>query len=355
MPNLSELAQLVAGKIVSTDHASPADSIQITGVADLATATTKDISFYAKTRYLADLKATKAGAILVAQAQSQSRTQQIVCNNPYMGMAKIAAFLYPKKAITPGIHETACIHETAQVDAAAAIGPYVVIDAHAKIAKHVVIQAHCFIGENTFIHENTHIYPGVKILADTRIGKNCIIHAGVVIGSDGFGYVPNEHGVHQKVLQLGHVEIADDVEIGANTTIDRATYGVTRIGIDTKIDNLVQIGHNVQIGDHCIIVSQTGIAGSTRLGDHIVLGAQTGVAGHIDVKSRSLFGGRTGITSDIDESGVYSGMPAMPHKQALRVLVSQKDLPNLRRKVYELEKRLETLVNSPAPSLKKGK
>ena len=201
-----------------------------------------------------------------------------------------------------------------------------------------MVEPGCYIGNGVKIGRHCHLHAGTKILDSCLLGDRVIIQAGAVIGSDGFGYAPDSSGVRHKIPQVGIVELEDDVEIGANTTIDRATFGVTKIGRGTKIDNLVQIAHNVTTGENCVIVSQSGIAGSSSIGDRVILGARSGIVGHLKIGDDMVFAGRAGVTAAPEKPGIYSGTPAIPHKEWLKMVVTQPKLPELRRKIIKLEK-----------------
>ncbi|HIA01038.1 MAG TPA: UDP-3-O-(3-hydroxymyristoyl)glucosamine N-acyltransferase, partial [Myxococcales bacterium] len=229
------------------------------------------------------------------------------------------------ESIAPG----ALVHPTAQVGSGTQVEMGAIVQAGAQVGRDSFIAAGALVGRNASMGQQCCLHPGARLLHHCSIGNRVILHSGSVIGSDGFGYATDAEGNHHKIPQEGTVILEDDVEIGANTCIDRATFGATRIGLGTKIDNLVQIGHNVEIGAHSLIVSQAGIAGSTHLGAHVKVGAQAGIVGHLNINAAVTLTARAGATSDINEAGIYSCMPAIPHSRGRRVLASQKHLPDL--------------------------
>lgn len=244
-----------------------------------------------------------------------------------------------------GVHPAARIGVGAKIDPTASIGAFTVVAENATIRAGVVIHPLCYVGEDCEIGEGTVLYPRVVLVQGVKVGKRCILHPGVVLGADGFGYFwAGDH--HQKVPQVGNVELGDDVEIGANSTIDRATCGTTRIGNGTKIDNLVQLGHNCQVGNHVIIAGHTGISGSATFGDGVILGGQVAVRDHVTIASGAILAGRTGVMNDIDQPGTYWGTPAKPIGEEMKIQAVVGKLPELMRRIRALEKELETLKKS---------
>jgi UDP-3-O-[3-hydroxymyristoyl] glucosamine N-acyltransferase len=339
------LAALVHGTVHGTGHAAEhgdAD-LQLTDLADLHSAGPTELSFLTNPRYLDALRQTRAGAVLTAAPLECAPCTQIVCANPYLAMAQAAVALHPPETPPPGVAAGAMVSPTATVHATACIGPGAVVQDGAQVGAHSIVEALAFVGRHSVLGEGCHLHPGAKVLARCRLGNRVILHSGAVIGSDGFGYATDAQGHRHKIPQVGTVELGDDVELGANSTVDRATFGVTRIGARCKIDNLVQIAHNVQLGTDCVVVSQSGIAGSTHLGDRVVMGAQAGMAGHLQVASDTTFGGRTGVLATIASKGVYSGFPAVPHRQWLKAAAVQKNLVDLLARL----RRLEAHVSAP--------
>jgi UDP-3-O-[3-hydroxymyristoyl] glucosamine N-acyltransferase len=259
--------------------------------------------------------------------------------NARIAFAKVLPLFFPEPVFAPGIHSTAIVAAGAQVDRAAHIGPYCVLSDGVRIGARSVLQGGNYLGTNCVIEEEVILFPNVTLYPATEIGNRVRIHSGTVVGSDGFGYV-QDAGIHRKVPQIGYVIIRDDVEIGANVTIDRGALGPTVIGRGTKIDNLVQIGHNVTIGEHCLVVSQTGIAGSTKLGNYVVLAGQVGVAGHLKIGSHVSVAAQSGVMHNIPDGEKWLWSPAQPDRQAKRQMIALLQLPDLLRRFNELEKRL---------------
>jgi UDP-3-O-[3-hydroxymyristoyl] glucosamine N-acyltransferase len=241
-----------------------------------------------------------------------------------------------------GIHPRACVDPAAHLEPNVGVGAAAVIEAGARIGTGTTVGAGAYVGRNVAVGDNCLIHPGVRLLHGVRLGSRVIVHAGTVVGSDGFGFVPTGNG-HDKIPQIGDVVIEDDVEIGANCTIDRGTLGSTRIGRGVKIDNLVHIGHNVTIGENSVIVAQVGISGSTRVGRGVMLGGQAGVAGHVEVGDGARVGGQSGVTKSVDAGAVVSGYPAMDHDRARRLQAHLRRLPDLSEQVRKLEARLRDL------------
>lgn len=337
MATVGALAALVGGEVIGD-----AD-LEIRDVSDLAGAGPEQISFLSNPRYLTQFAATAAGAVLVKEAVEPRPCTLIVCDDPYLAMARIARQLHPAPVWPPGIEPGASVHPEAQIDPTATVRTGAVVDAGAVVGPRTLVGPTCYVGVDAAIGADVMLHAGAKVLDRCVVDDRAILQAGAVVGSDGFGYAPGANGRRHKIPQVGIVHICEDVELGANTTVDRATFGVTRVGHGTKIDNLVQIAHNVVTGKDCVIVSQSGIAGSTTLGDRVIIGAQVGIVGHITVTDDVMLGARSGVPNDIEKSGIYSGLPILPHRQWLKVAVAQASLPELRRRVRELEKRLDAL------------
>ena len=291
----------------------------LTGVATLDSAGPGDIAFLANPKYRGRLATTRAGAVILGPGDRDAAAMpRIVSDNPYAYYAKTVALFHPEEPVRPGIHPFAQIDGSATVDAFAEIGAFVVIGAGAVVAKGARIGAHCVLGEGVRIGAGTRLHPRVTIYHGCAIGSRGIVHSGVVIGADGFGMARDEGG-WVKILQVGGVRIGDDVEIGANTTIDRGALDDTVIEDGVKLDNLIQVGHNCVIGAHTVIAGCTGISGSVRIGSHCMIGGAVGIAGHIDICDHVTISGMTMITKSITKPGTYtSGMPFMPHAEWLR-------------------------------------
>jgi UDP-3-O-[3-hydroxymyristoyl] glucosamine N-acyltransferase len=259
-----------------------------------------------------------------------------------LAFAKVLPLFFPPAQFVPGIHPSAIVAASAQINPTAHIGPFCVIGAGVRIGSRTVLEGGNHVGADCEIGEEGHLYPGVILYSRTQLGHRVSIHAGTVVGSDGFGYVFDQ-GAHRKVPQVGNVIIHHDVEIGANVTIDRGALGSTVIGKGTKIDNLVQIAHNVVIGEHCVVVAQAGIAGSTKLGNYVTLAGQVGLAGHLQIGNQVTVSAQTGVMNDIPDGEKWMGTPALPNRQTKRMFIAAQRLPELLRRVSELEKRLEQI------------
>jgi UDP-3-O-[3-hydroxymyristoyl] glucosamine N-acyltransferase len=334
---LEELA-LAIGAIIEGDG-----SLIMTGANDLSSATPNEVSFLANERYIHLLKETRAGAVLIhpEQQRPQGKTY-LLHENPSLAFQKILDLLYDKKSpITyfQGVHKTAVIHDTASIAKTASIGPYAVIDGHTVVHDGVSVGAHSYIGPHCVLQENVLIHPHVVLREGTIVGSRSIIQPGAVLGSCGFGYVTDKQGKHQKLEQQGSVTLSDDVEIGANTTIDRARFKTTYIGQGTKIDNLVQIAHNVRIGKDCFIVAQVGIAGSTTIGNHVVLAGKVGINGHIEIGDGVMVAGSSSVSKSLKTPGKYSGIPAMPLGDYNRMAALMRHIEDLFHRLRTLEQK----------------
>jgi len=331
---LKELAALCGGEL----RGDPA--LEIDGAASLSEAVAGEITFYADPRYLARLRQTRASAVFVPlDFSGQTAAAQISVANPSKAFEQVVLKLAPKPiAFTPGIHPTAVVDPTAKIGSGISIQPHAVIESGATIGDNAVIGAGSYIGHESIIGASCLIYANVTIRERTRIGARVIIHSGAVIGADGFGFEFVE-GRYQKIPQLGIVQIDDDVEIGANTTIDRARFGRTWIQEGVKIDNLVQIAHNVIIGKHSIIAAQTGISGSTRVGEKVMMAGQVGVIGHLTIEDNTIIAAQSGISKDLP-GGAWFGSPAVPLPEAKRQIAWIHRLGKLFDRVKAIEKKL---------------
>ena len=337
MAKLQTLADLVGGELQGDPD------LDILQVAPIDQAQPGDVTFVANPKYLAKLKQCQASAVLLAPGvKAPENLNLIVCDNPYLAFAKILTFLQGTKRPPQGIMAGAFVAESAVVDETATVYPG------------------CVIGERVSLGAGTVLYPGVVLYDDVTIGKDCLLHAksvvregcrlydrvilqpSAVIGSDGFGFAPDGNSYY-KIPQVGIVVLEDDVEIGSGSCVDRAALGETRICRGTKLDNLVQIGHNVQVGENCIIVSQTGIAGSASIGNHCTFGGQSAVAGHLIIGDNVMIGARGGAAGDVASNQIMSGAPLIPHKEWLRSTMSFPKLPEMRKDLQKMKKRLEKL------------
>jgi len=333
---LSELANLVEGEVVGDG------SIYLKDIRPIDEAEEGDLTFLTNPRYRALLEKTKASAILTSTEMVIPGKNFLVSRNPYVALGKIISFYYPPRKKVELPRGDTNIDERAQIAANAVIYPGVTICRGAKIEKGVILYPGVFIGEDVSVGEDSILYPHVCIYHGCRIGKRVILHAGVVIGADGFGFaMPGVENI--KIPQVGVVQIDDDVEIGANTTVDRATLGKTWIKRGVKIDNLVQIGHNVVIEENAVIVSQVGISGSTKIGRGVIIGGQAGLVGHITIGNGVMIGAQSGIHEDVPDGQVVSGSPHLPHQKWLRVVSCLADLPELRKEVKRLKEEIKKL------------
>lgn len=316
----------------------------VTGVASLGDAVRGDATFVASSKYLEDLKNCDASLVVLSKdIEFEPRSGQLFLRveNPSIEIAKLCELISQQMWEKPeaGIHRLANIDPTAEVDTSACIDAFVTISVGAKVGAGCVISSGCFVGPSCEVGENCHLSANVTLERDTVVGNRVRIHAGTVLGSDGFGY-EFEDGRHRKVPQVGSVLVGDDVEIGSNTTIDRGRFGPTRIGEGSKIDNLVQIGHNVVVGKHNILCAQVGIAGSTILGDFVVMGGRAGASGHIKIDSGAQLAGQCVAYSDLEGGAKYGGAPAIPLVAYQRITVVTRRLPELFKRLTRLESQL---------------
>jgi len=335
---LDDLARLVGGTVKGDGKTV------IRAVNGIKEAGPGDITFLANVKYGPLLTTTKASAVILSDG-TPSPIPALSVGNPDLAFAKVAehlsggAFRHPA-----GIHATAVVSKSALLGKNVSIGPGTVVDEGASIGDNSVLCAQVYVGRETEIGPDTLIYPQVVVREKCRIGARVIVHSGTVIGSDGFGYATDK-GVHHKIPQVGIVVIEDDVELGANVTIDRARFGRTVVGKGTKIDNLVQIGHNVVLGQGCLLVSQAGIAGSTRLGDYVVMAGQSGLIGHLDIGDGAIITAQSGLTKDVAPKAVMSGSPASDRRTHLKELAALSKLPEALQEIRKLRQELEELRN----------
>lgn len=342
---LSEIAKMVGGELIGA--ADP----EIRGVGGLADAGATDLSFVADGKHLARAAASAAAALLVGREVVVDRPC-VQVDDPYRAFAAVLAELQidADRVFPPGVHPTAVIDPSADVGGVAAIGAYCVVGAGTVLGAGSRLGSHVSVGCDVTIGADCVVYPQVVIREGCRLGERVIVHAGVVLGSDGFGYLPGAQGMH-KIPQVGIVIVGDDVEIGAGATVDRATTGRTVIGAGTKLDNQVQIAHNVQVGRHCALSAQTGIAGSCVLGDGVISGGQVGVGDHLKIGAGAKLGGQTGVTQDLPPGSQVFGTPAVDAKASFRTTAAVRRLPQLQDAVRNLRRRIVALEASLAEAL----
>ncbi len=333
---LDAIAGSVGGEVVGSPD------VAVSGVAGLEEAERGQLSYVSADRYIKAAHASKAGAFVVHKSVPELGRPHIVVANPAYAFALIVERFFVTPPVRRGISSHLERGEQVVIGQDPSVWPFVTLGHRVSLGDRVTLYPGVFVGDDAVIGDDTVLYPNVTVREGCRIGSRVIVHSGSVIGSDGFGYVPHE-GRHQKIPQIGIVVVEDDVEVGANVTIDRATFGQTVIKRGVKVDNLVQIAHNVTVGEHSILVAQVGIAGSTTLGHHVVVGGQAGLADHLEIGERAMIAGKSGVGKNVAPGQVVSGTPALPHETTLRVWQVTAHLPELRKQVRDLERRLQAL------------
>jgi UDP-3-O-[3-hydroxymyristoyl] glucosamine N-acyltransferase len=336
---IREIADFLEGVVIGDD------TIEIENIRPIDEAQKGDLTFLANLKYAGWLETTCASAILVSPGIEASGKNLIVVKDPYVCLGKLLVLFYPQEERPlNGISDQAWVDDHAEVSEKATVFPRVTIARGAKVASGAVLYPGVYIGADAVIGEDTIIHPNVTVYRRSVIGKRVILHAGVVVGSDGFGFA--RPGItNDKIPQVGYVQIDDDVEIGANTTIDCGTLGRTWIQKGAKIDNLVQIAHNVVIGEYSVIAALTGISGSTKLGRGVIIAGQAGLAGHINLGDHVVVGPQSGVHDDIPAGEVVSGTPHLPHREWLRVAALTAKLPDMKKDVRLMQKKIEELEN----------
>ncbi len=333
--SLKEIAGLVGGQIVGDP------SVTITGVAGIKESKRGDITFISNAKYLPFLDESEASAVITGPDVHSAKKNLIRTANPSLAFTKVIAHFIPSRAPkAPGVHPTAVVAQGVRLGKDVTIGPHVVIEEGVFVGDRCVIEAGTFVGQGTSIDADSHFYPNVTLREDTQIGKRVIVHSGAVIGADGYGY-ETINGEHEKIPQTGHVVIEDDVEIGANVCVDRGRFQATRIGKGVKIDNLVQIAHNVTIGAHSMLVAQSGISGSTQLGERVIVAGQAGLIGHLTIGDGVIIGAGAGVIKSVPPNTVILGSPARPISQHKRIVVLTARLPELFADLAALKKQVE--------------
>jgi UDP-3-O-[3-hydroxymyristoyl] glucosamine N-acyltransferase len=328
----AEVAQQLQGQVVGDG------SVVLSRFAPADHAVEGDLTFAENADYFERALQSRASAIIVDGKYSGAGKVLIRVTNARVAFARALSLFFPEPVLPPAVHATAIVAASARVHPTAHLGPFCVIGEQAQIGAGCVLHGSSYVGADCRLGEHVVLFHNVTIYPRAEIGHRVRIHSGAVIGADGFGYVPDD-GAHRKVPQVGNVIIHDDVEIGANVTIDRGALGPTVIGKGTKIDNLVQIAHNVVIGEHCLVVAQVGIAGSTKLGNHVTLGGQVGLAGHLKLGNRVSVAAQSGVMHNIPDGETWLGYPAQLDRKTKRQMIAVQHLPELLRRVAELEKR----------------
>lgn len=338
LPNrtLRELAEYLGGRVNGDEN------VTVNGLAPLESAGSDKITFLANPKYSSKVAETSAAAVLMAPGGQSFGRNVIEVANPYLGFAKLLTLFYTKQQPALGVQPEAIIGTQVKLGEEISIYPGVCIGNNVTIGDRSVIHSGAVIYENAEIGEDCVIHANAVVRDRCRVGNRCIIQPGAVIGSDGFGYAP-DGAAYYRIPQIGIVVLEDDVEIGANCTIDRAALEITLIKRGTKLDNLVQIAHNCQIGEDCMIVSQVGISGSTIIGNHVTLAGQVGVAGHLKIGDNVMVGAQSGVPSSLPSNAGYSGSPTMPHKEWLRAMAVVPRLPELKKSISSMEKRIAEL------------
>ena len=338
---LAEIATQLRGELIGDG------SLQISGVSSADRARPGELTFAENEKYFAAAEKSPATAVLVSEPFAATSKALIRVPDVRVAIARMLPAFFPPDQYAGGIHSSAVIHESAAIDPSAHVGPNCVIGARVRVGAKSVLLGGNHIGADCQVGEEVWLYPHVILYARTQIGNRVAIHGGTVIGSDGYGYVFDQ-GRHRKVLQIGNVIIEDDVEIGANAAVDRAAFGSTVIGAGTKVDNLVHVAHNVVMGKHCLVMGQSGFAGSTTLGDYCVIASQSGIAGHLKLGRQATVGAKSGVMRDVADGDTVLGIPAMPHKQTKRQWISMQQLPEMMKRLRELEQQVQKLKESVA-------
>lgn len=330
--SLKEICELVSGELSGDPKASIHD------VAEIQNALPGQITFLGNDKYRRYINSTEATAIIVQKDFDGEYKNLVKVDNPNLAFSLCLAKLRPEiPQKSTEIHKSAYVAKTAILGTDIYIGPNVVIDDNAIIENGAFIHAGSFVGNGARISTNSVLHPNVTIYHKCIVGENNIIHSGTVVGSDGYGFVRNERGI-EKIPQTGKVILGKDVEIGANCAIDRGTIGDTEIGEGTKLDNLIQVGHNVKIGIYCFIAGQSGVAGSTKIGNYVTIAGQVGISGHINIGDRVIIAAQSGITKDIPEGGFWFGYPATPYKEKTREIANIRSIPDIKKRLKEIEK-----------------
>ncbi|MGI6338110.1 MAG: UDP-3-O-(3-hydroxymyristoyl)glucosamine N-acyltransferase [Bacteroidales bacterium] len=344
-------AKTIAGFLKGEIEGDP-DAV-VNNIAKIEEGKPGDLSFLANPKYEQYLYTTKSSIVLVNKSfisSTKVNATLIRVDNAYDAFASLLQLVVQSKPVKKGIHPTAVIEPSASIGEDVYIGPYAYVGENCKIGERVLLFPHVYVGDNTVIGNDTVLNPGVKVYHECRIGQKCVIHAGTVIGSDGFGFAPQSENEFLKIPQIGNVVIEDNVEIGANVAIDRATMGSTVIRKGVKIDNLIQIGHNVEIGENTVMAGQVGIAGSTKIGRNCMFGGQVGIAGHLKIADGAKIGAQSGIPGDVKkENSILLGYPAIDHRDFLRSSILFKRLPEINTRIEKMAKDIDLIKKNMEP------
>lgn len=339
--NVEEIAKILGGSVVGNGET------YITTLSKIEEGSEGSLSFLANTKYIDFLYSTKASAVIISSDMSikteNISTNLILVDDAYQSFAQMLEIFHKKEQLK-GVHKTSFIEDSASIGEECYVGANVYIGKNVKLGDNVKIYPSCYIGDNTTISDNTILFSGVKIYDNNIIGQNCILQSGCIIGGDGFGFAPNTENEYSKVAQIGNVILEKNVEIGANTTIDRATMGSTIIRQGVKLDNLIQVAHNVEIGEHTVIAAQTGIAGSTKIGKNCMIGGQVGIIGHLKIGDNVKIAAQSGISSNLKNNEIVQGSPAFSISDYKRAYVYFRQLPKLNSLVNQIEKELKNLL-----------
>jgi UDP-3-O-[3-hydroxymyristoyl] glucosamine N-acyltransferase len=322
-------------------------TIEIHGVAGIEDASTGDLTFFTNNKYAAELRATRASAVILGESAEPAPCAMLRATHPYLTFARAVELFTDRYRPPAGVHRLAFVGDGVTLGPDVSIAPFAVIGEGARIGARTIVHPHVTIGRHTTIGDECVLHPHVSIRERIQIGHRVILHDGVVIGSDGFGFARRPDGTHHKIPQIGALVIEDDVEIGANAAIDRPAVGETRIGAGTKIDNLVQIAHGVSIGRNVLLAAQVGVAGSVTIEDDVTLAGQVGVAGHITLGRGVVATAQSGIPNSVDAGSFISGYPAIPNREWLRSSAVFRKLPELKRRLADLERRIQELEDMP--------
>jgi UDP-3-O-[3-hydroxymyristoyl] glucosamine N-acyltransferase len=339
---LRAIQELLGGKLIGDPETV------ITGLSSLESAERGDLAFLASNRLLKAAQTSKAGALITANAVPDVRCPQLLVEHPAYAFTRVAQQFFVPPYHARGVAQDLVRGDDVSIGQDASIWPRVTLGDRVSIGARVTLFPGVFVGDDSVIGDDSMLYPNVVIREGCILGARVIVHSGTVIGSDGFGYVQHG-GRHHKIPQLGGVVIEDDVELGANVTVDRATFGQTRIKQGTKIDNLVQVAHNVTVGEHNILVAQVGIAGSTTLGQYVMVGGQAGLADHLRIGDHVMIAAKSGVTRSLEGNQIVSGAPVMPHATFLKAQAVIPQLPELRQRIRDLEERLQAVEKSHLP------